>query len=324
MNIREARSGKGGPAATRHEGPTTTPQIDVDTFIARYQVENGLTREVLHGFPTLCYLLGSTTDLPQTTDSRPDGVERNIFFLTEGSGMFGLTHPEDAMRWKGIFNHVLGTTRQVYYLAEKLLELDDNGRAAFGNMGFDTGTFDEINPELMRKFFFVSHAGRRSVDERVWHGLSDTAHQDDDIGEASLKFLKSLNAEPEIIDLMRVEAHSGLLETGRSTGLFPNIVDSILTYADWTFGQKSQTLQSRFEGLRKSQRQPEELLDVLERAGNHFEQSLVRTLGQETPASMGNARYGWEEKIRRAYCAPSGISIVQAFPGYSAQFGIAA
>jgi len=306
------------------EGGVTTPRIDVDAFIARYKVDNELTREALHEFPTLCYLLGNTTDTPQAMDSKPDGVARRIFFLTEGSGMFGLAQPEDAMRWRGIFNHVMGTTRQVYYLSQRLMELDEGGRAAFGNHGFDTETFGEMDPELMRRFFFVSHAGRRRADERAWHGLDDEVHRDDDIGEASLKFLISQGAEQGIIDLMRVEAHSDLLNTGIRLGFFPNVVDNILTYADWTYGQKPQTLQSRFEGLRKSQRQPKEVLDVLERAGNHFERAMVEALGVDTPTRMANAHFDWEERIRRAYCAPSGISIVHAFPDYSAQFGIAA
>ena len=318
MNIGERNNGS--------EGGVITPQIDVDAFIARYKVANELTREALHEFPTLCYLLGNTTDTPQAMDSKPDGVARRIFFLTEGSGMFGLAQPEDAMRWRGIFNHVMGTTRQVYYLSQRLMELDEweNGKATFGSFGFDTRSFSEIDPDLMRRFFFVSHAGRRRADEKAWHSLDDEVHREDDIGEASLKLLMSLGAEQGIIDLMRVEAHSDLLNTGTRLGFFPNVVDSILTYTDWTYGQKPQTLQSRFEGLRKSQRQPKEVLDVLERAGNHFEQALVGVLGIDTPTRMANAHFDWEERIRRAYCAPSGISIVHAFPDYSAQFGIAA
>ena len=312
--------------ATGNEGGISTPRIDVDAFIARYKVANELTREALHEFPTLCYLLGNVTDLPQATDPRPDGVTRPIFFLTEGSGMFGLAQPEDAMRWRGIFNHVMGTTRQVYYLSQRLMELDEreNGKATFGSFGFDTRSFSEIDPDLMRRFFFVSHAGRRRADEKAWHSLDDEVHREDDIGEASLKLLMSQGAEQGIIDLMRVEAHSDLLNTGTRLGFFPNVVDSILTYTDWTYGQKPQTLQSRFEGLRKSQRQPKEVLDVLERAGNHFEKALVGVLGIDTPTRMASAHFDWEERIRRAYCAPSGISIVQAFPDYSAQFGIAA
>ncbi|MBI3985210.1 MAG: hypothetical protein HY344_04750 [Candidatus Levybacteria bacterium] len=316
MNIRERSTGS--------EGGVATPRIDVDAFIAKYGVDNELTREVLHEFPTLCYLLGNTTDTPQAMDSRPDGVARRIFFLTEGSGMFGLSQPEDAMRWRGIFNHVMGTTRQVYYLGQRLMEIGEGGRAELGSHGFDAGTFDEIDPELMRRFFLVSHAGRRRADERAWHGLNDGVHIEDDIGEASLEFLTSQDAEQGIIDLMRVEAHSDLLDTAMTLGYFPNIVDNVLTYTDWTYGQRPQTLQSRFEGLRKSQRQPVEVLDALERAGNHFEQAIVSVLGIDTPTRMANASYDWEERIRRAYCAPSGISIAHAFPDYSAQFGITA
>ena len=318
MNINETRPGGGS------EGGVTTPRIDVDAFIAKYGVENKLTKDVLHEFPTLCYLLGNTTDAPQAIDLRPDGVERNVFFLTEGSGMFGLTKPEDAMRWKGIFNHVMGTTRQVYYLARKLIEIDESGKEVFGNLGFDTSTFGEIDPELMQRFFFVSHAGRRRSDERAWHGLNDTVHAVDDIGEASLQYLIDQDAEQGIIDLMRVENHSDLLDTTKNLGHFPNIVDNVLTYTDWTYGQRPQTLQSRYEGLRKSQRQPADILDTLERAGNHFEQALLEAVGVDTPSAMANAAYGWEERIRRAYCAPSGISIAQTFPDYCTQFGIAA
>lgn len=311
------------PAAS--EGDTkTSPIIDIQAYIAKYDVENGLTREVLHEFPTLCYLLGTTTTTPQTTDSRPDGVTRNIFFLTEGSGMFGLTHPDDAMRWRGIFNHVLGTTRQVYYLTQRMMELDEDEKAAFGNHGFDTATFDEIDPDLMRRFFLVSHAGRRRSDEKAWHGLNDDIHDQLDAGDASLGILKAEDAGDAIIELMRIEAHSDLLSRTTALGQFPNIVDNVLTYSDWTYGQTPQSLQARFEGLRKNQRQPKETLDVFEKAANHFEQSLVEILGSDVSTKMANEPYSWEERIRRAYCAPSGITMPKAFPDYCARFGIAA
>src|SRR5581483_12490447 len=98
--------------------------IPVATYVDRFGVANAEVLEVLGEFPTLCYLLGNTTIDPMGQDSRPDGTTRPIYYLTECSGMFGLKAPDDAMRWRGIFNHVMGTARQVYFVANRLAHLN--------------------------------------------------------------------------------------------------------------------------------------------------------------------------------------------------------
>lgn len=79
--------------------------VPVELFLEYYNVRSPEVEASLRDHPTLCYLLGNVTAESQGVDNRPDGVMRPVYFLTEGSAMFGLEKKEDAMRWRGIFNH---------------------------------------------------------------------------------------------------------------------------------------------------------------------------------------------------------------------------
>lgn len=314
------RAGGGGlPSpdfSTSHD--FITRAIPVDAFVARYRVEHPQVIEALRVYPPLCYLLGRVTDEPKTRDSRPDGVERPVYYLAEGSGMFGLTYPEDAMRWRGIFNHIMGTARQVYWLADRLAHATPAQGEAFGQRGFDVDSFGAINPLILRDFMFISHAGRRQMDEYNWHELRDAVHPSGDSGRNTIELLKAEHADPTFLDLMRVEMHADHLAVTADGGLFPDIVDNVLTYPDWTFGQKPQSLSERFAGLRKSGRAEPNILDILERCGTAFERALKEIVSPTIFEDMTHAGpYEWEREIRNAYCVAAGLTIGEIFPGFS-------
>ena len=290
------------------------------------QIEQSLIKHpevsnVLLKYPTLKFLLGEVTSEVQTQDSRPDGVIRPVYYLTKDSGMFGLENKDDAMRWKGIFNHIIGSARQVYWLSEKLNNLTQEQKQQFANLGFDTSSFDEIDPELLRNFMFISHAGRRITDETTWHELKDEPHGETDPGTATVNLLKEMKANQVFLDLMRVEMHADHLVKAGENKLFPNIIDNILTYCDWTFGQKPNTLEERFIALEKSKRAPPEILAILKECGLSFELALKQVLGENIWQEMILAGpYDWETEIRKAYCAPSGLNLQEAFPAYLNQY----
>jgi len=164
--------------------------VPVDLFIEYFGVNNPEVLVALRQSPTLCYLLGSVTKTPQTEDGRPDNTMRPVYFLTEGSSMFALKNKDDAMRWRGMFNHITGTSRQVYYLALRLQNLSPEQKQQFGHLGFDSDSFENIDPELLKSFMLISHSARRQADEKVWHGLNDSTHQDADPGIATINYLK--------------------------------------------------------------------------------------------------------------------------------------
>lgn len=294
------------------------PVIMVDRFIYVYGVTNLEVQEILEKYPTLCYSLGCVSEESQTSDPRPDGIERPVYFLVEGSGMFNLRNPDDAMRWRGIFNHIVGSSRHVAWLTEKLKGLSDEQRKIFEEKGFDFSEFDLIAPEKLVDFMLVSHAGRRQMDEYKWHPelQGDKAHPSDDSYQNTVDLL-SQNYAPQIFrDFMRIEEHDHLMTSGKN-GLLPNITDNVLTYSDWTFGQEANSLEERFKGLRKSRRADEATLTVLENCSTSFETALKEVLGENIWEEMANAGpYEWEQKIRKAYCAPSGISLENTFPSY--------
>ena len=275
--------------------------------------------ETLREFPALRYLLGTVTPESVGTDSRPDGVSRSIHYVTEGSGMFGLTHPEDAMRWKGIFNHVMGSARQVYWLADRLKSVLSREVQEFVKRGFFLSTQMQISPIDLRDFMFVSHAGRRQADEYIWHTLRDRAHPSGDSGRNTFTLLHNTGAPQRYLDLMRVETRAEELVDPRTGDHMPKVIDNILTYCDWTFWQTPITLDERFAGLRKSNRAAPEILDVLEKCGKSFESALKEIVDRDIFEHMTHAGpYAWETKIRRAYCAPSGLAMEIVFPGYKA------
>ncbi len=298
------------------EQETKTYNINVDNFIKKYKVEDQKTIEVLRDFPTLCYLLGNVTEEPQGTDSSPDGINRHIFYLTEGSGMFGLKNPEDAQRWKGIFNHIMGSSRHVYFLSEKINASTANQKQELFDLGFDINSLRQINPKILRDFMFVNHAARRRFDERKWHNLRDDAHPEGESEDLTTNLLLENDAPEELINLMRAENHTYLTTLGRNNYL-PNLSINILTYGDWTFGQKPVTIKERFTQLRKSRRQPEVVLNKLENFALYFEKSIKKIFGESIFSDMiKSGPYRWETKIRDAYCSASGLTIEDVFPSY--------
>jgi hypothetical protein len=296
-----------------------TEDISVEEYIERYDVSNPLVRETLHEFPDLRFLLGKVDTRVQGRDSRPDGIDRPIYFLIEGSGMFALKNSDDAMRWRGIFNHIMGTARQVYYLADRFSSLPNYQIQAFGERGYYVPSLVTMRPDSLRDFMFVSHAGRRQADEYTWHELRDIAHEAGDSGKSTYQLLQKKRAPTLFLDLMRVELHADHLAKSAQDNHFPDISDNVLTYPDWTFGQAPNTLVERFAGLRKSKRAAPEILDILEECGTSFESVLQEIVDPDIFDQMTHAGpYGWETKIRQAYCAPSGLSIGDVFPGYVA------
>lgn len=302
--------------------------IPVNTFIEYFKVEDLVVKETLINYPTLCYLLGSVTEQAQGRDSRPDGVDRNVFYLVKGSGMFGLTNPEDALRWKGIFNHIMGTARQAYWLATKLKSLTTEQRTQFEQLGYNFSGLDSLSAEQLRDFMLISHAGRRIADESSWHNLTIPPHGQTDPGAATLSLLNNLKADRNFIDLMRVETHAELLVQTEEGKQFSNIVDNILTYCDWTFGQESETLETRFKKLGINLpdgqgRAPQNVLITLKQYGTAFESALKQVLGDNIWQEMTQARpYDWEVEIRNAYCAPSKLSIKEVFLKFFNQFSL--
>jgi len=148
-------------------------QALVDSFIKRYDVADQLLIETLHEHPNLRFLLGNVNPEPAALKKLPDGSTRFVYSLTEGSGMFGLKNPDDAIEWRGIFNHSIGTSRQVYYLADRLSKLPNYRVQLFGERRYNVPSLITIRPLILRDFMFITHAGRRIWDGRDINKLKD-------------------------------------------------------------------------------------------------------------------------------------------------------
>lgn len=297
-------------------------QIPVDSFTERFTVTHSEVVDTLHQFPSLCYLLGRITDLPQTRDIKFDNVERHVYYLVEGSGMFGLAHPDDAMRWKGIFNHSIGTPRHVFYLAQGLRDLSPDERTRFEDRGYSFSEFDSLEPELIRDVMMPSHNSRRGFDERNWYDLNDEVHKPGTPGELAHAYLDQCGAPAIFADLIsRVEEHADHLPRA-GVNYFPNILDAILTYGDWVYLQRPATLKESFDAKRKNRSDiDEDILTLLESCGRTFETDINEILKIDILEELKLAGpYEWETQIRRAYCAPSGIRLEDAFQTYVAQY----
>jgi broad specificity phosphatase PhoE len=292
--------------------------IDVDAYIYRYSVDHPRLIDTLYKFPTLCYLLGNVTEESQGKDTRPDDFERNIHILTEGSGMFGLKNPEDAMRWKGIFNHIMGSTRQVYWLANRLKNITSEQKQQFVAHGYDIDSINDIDPELMRDFMFISHSGRRASDEQNWHGIADEIHQYQDSGMATIMHLSKEETDKELLKLMNMEVnlHMSTVQFNGSR-ISPNVMLSIMAYGDWTYNQKPIYLSDKFSSLKKTKRNTLEMFELYEEVGTSFENTLKEIISPTIWEEMVKAGpYDWEQEIRDAYCAPSGVDTHDTFPLY--------
>lgn len=303
-------------------------RIPVDTFIGRFEVTNSLVKDVLHNYPTLCYLLGSVTKEPQRSQNNFN-VERDVFYLAEGSGMFNLKKKDDALEWKGIFNHTVGSARHTFFLFNKLSEAikqDPEIKEKLQGAGFDFSEFDKLDAETLRDFMLMDHLTRRQYDEKRWYKLEDEWHPETSVpGETAKALLEKYQADKTFIDLIRVENHPNHLAESATTEEnkhFPNIVDALLTYADWTFEQGPMSLEERFKKLKETRKDiSPELLDVLESCGHVFEDTMNEVFETNVFEELKQASpYDWETEIRVAYGAPSGLSLKEAFPGYQDQF----
>lgn len=289
--------------------------IDVNGFINRFGVDHPQVQTTLRLFPTLCYLLGEVSDEPQIQNGEP------VHLLKSGSGMFGLRIPEDARRWRGIFNHIAGSTSDVYSLSVRLSQLTAEERQQFADRGYVSSSFDELNPELMRDFFFISHAGRRQADEFNWHGLKNLAHPTGDSYQNTRRLLEAYHAHPFFIKTENLDNPDYLVAQAGDRKILPQIQDAIGSYCDWRYGQSHVTLEERFKGMRESKRLPEDVLDVLEQCGTHFEQTLRKMFGEGFyEGIIIHSPYAWETQVRKAYCISSGILPQETFPEYFGKF----
>ena len=304
-----------------------SPLIPVDSFIKRFNVENFQVVEVLRRFPTLCYLLGKVTDEPQNSKTLPDSTQRPIFYLVEGSDMFGLKNPEDAIEWKGIFNHVIGSVRNINFISQKLASATEEQKQRLAEIGYDRLSLDTLDPNLLRNFMFISHAGRRKTDEHALYGIHEAPKKDsqnlrpaDHSYLYTMEILEESGTSQQLKDLMKVEDHVYEVE-GAKDGRIKNIVDNILTYCDWTYGQEPTPLDVRFRGLRQSRRQSEEILNILEACGTNFENALKEVFGPNIYDQMANADpFPGEKEVREAYAASAGLTLAQVYPDFAAKY----
>lgn len=308
-----------------HRRDSIVSRVPVPEFLGRYEVRDTATIEAVLELPTLAYLIGRVSPKPILYDNRPDGKVRPIRLLQEGSGMFGLTDKDDALRWKGMHNHTCGTARQVEILSDFFTTLTPRQVQAFSESGYDTSTLSKINPYLYRDFMLSSHIGRRETDETNWHHdfllSTDPAHQEIDPGRASLNQLERNGADAVFLNLMRVEIHGYLLNRIRKNSMLRDFEDIALTVPDWMFGQKPNSLEKRFQGLLASKRAPEGDLLILKRAAIDFQNDFERITERNLLELMTSAEpFGWEDRVRKAYCSPSGINPRETFPDFYEQY----
>ena len=292
----------------------TSHGIDVKSFISRFEVVNPEVQAFLHAHPLTCYLLGRISNEPAGRDARPDGIERDYYLCQEGSGMFGLTKPDDAMRWRGIFNHIAGSARQVDWMARRLKSMTAEQRLEFKARGFNLEPFDSFDPETLRDFMFISHAGRRQADEYNWHRRSSPQQAALDSGPLTSALLEAEGVDERLLHLLRTEDPAGLRDESSNGIYFPDITVNILTYCDWTFAQAPVSFEERFAGLRAAKRQDEATLDMLESCGRSFQSALTEIIGPNIVNEMLTAPVPeWELVFRRAYCASAGLSLSETF-----------
>ncbi len=284
-------------------------KIPVDKFIEKYHVYNPDVIETVKEFPVLSYLLGSVTKEPQGTDARPDGTVRPYWLVKEGSGMFGLTNPEDAMHWKGIFTHITGASRHVYFLSDKIAHATPIQKQKLLALGYTPASLASLDPDLLRDHKLIDHAGRRQMDELAWHDIHDSAHPSTYSEKNTLALLEQNGADSYFLHHMKEEDHAYLFSRGKS-GRLKDIQFAVLTYGDWTYAQKPMNLKERFAGLRLRNRADGKTLDVLETLGQTFESDLQHVFGESIIHEMMELKpYKWEEKIKKAYASSAGLPV---------------
>jgi hypothetical protein len=287
--------------------------ISTANYINRFNVEDPEVIEALQAHPALCFLLGKVSE-PQTVIDKSTGEKRNVRLLQEGSGMFALKDKEDAMRWQGIFNHIIGSSRHTKFIIDTLNGATPEQHAQLETMGYDFTSFNRYGKQNISEFMFVSHAGRRAMDEHNLYEIRDSAHLTGDSYQNTRLLLNVENAPTKLLELLEVENHASLMLDEGKTGRFLNIAVALLTYADWTFGQNPTTLSDRFKSLRNTQRAPKEELDVFETCATAFEKDMNLVLGKDLFAEMSAQKSkAWEAQVRSAYCSPSGLSPQEVF-----------
>lgn len=283
-----------------------------------YIVENSITSEAINRHPALSNMLGTVSESPQRRKTGRDGIERDVYYVTEGSAMYGLSIPDDAVEWSGIFNHVAGNARNLDYLSRIIAGLTNEQKEQFVGLGYSLDSIDSISPDLLVEFTLgYSHSGRRRADETKRYSLTDAVHTSPDPETSTLDYLRNNKAPAEILELMKAENHQFILGESKEGSNGINIVYRILEYCDWRYNQKPITLKERFDGLRASQRLSDDDLNRLEQIGIEFENDLIGILGQEVIDAMNNHVWEDEALIREGYCASAGLEMSTVFPEFA-------
>lgn len=298
-------------------------KIPVETLIGKYAVEATKTLEAIRSYPVLAYLLGKVSDEPEEherIDEGPKkGVREKVHVLKEGSGMFGLSHKEDAALWKGIFNHIVGSARIIHNTIEAFQKLTPEQRLEFEKLGFDFSLLDQFTPELGASYMLVNHAGRRRMDEHNWYGFIEAPHLFDDSFPNTLVLLAENNAHPALLALMNEENHNHLIRVGKE-GIYSDALLSIMLAGDWQWGQELTDLHKRFEQMRASGRLPPEMFDALEKPIIPFMNAVTNILGENFWQKMADPNGPFKKHevlIREGYAASSGLSVAELFPAFA-------
>mgnify|MGYP001561960510 FL=1 len=80
------------------------------------------------------------------------------------------------MRWKGIFNYIVGSARHVHFLADKIAHATPMQKQKLLALGYTPASLASLDPDLLRDHKLIDHAGRRQMDELGWHNVSDDVH----------------------------------------------------------------------------------------------------------------------------------------------------
>jgi hypothetical protein len=296
--------------------------IPVESLMFDYGVSVPETQEAIRTFPTLSYLLGrvSSEKRAMIRVDKPELTGETVNILEDGSGMYGLKDRDDALRWKGIMNHVLGTVRGSVGLFDTLKTLSDNDRASMKKLGYDFSSFDRAERNLIVDSGLVVHAGRRGMDEYQWYGMSDHAHPTGDSYINTVALFAARRAHPALFDMLHIEDHT-YLDSGDSNEVFADVLTNILTYCDWRWAQSPLTLDERFEGLRKSGRAPEVRLEHLYSHASVFDRVLSNILGKDFFSRVirtDGAFVQSEWLIRKGYAASAGLTLQEVFPEFKA------
>lgn len=272
--------------------------VPVDAYIQKYEVEHPAVLEVLKEHPVLSYLLGKINS-------------RGI--VEDGSGMFGLKNPEDAVQWKGIFNHIVGASGNVYFLAERIAKATPSQKEHLVRLGYLPNSVRSLDPEKLRDHKLIDHAGRRQSDERKRYDCQDAAHPSTHSELNTRLLLHNAGADRFFLDHMKEEDHEYLISRMSGKRL-RNIHYALLTYGDWTFDQAPVALSERFALLHARGRADKKTLDVLEQSGRQFEQDLTEVFGEGILSELKNrSPYPWERNIREAYAASAGLDADKLF-----------